>query len=240
MLLAGVLLFGTPVRAQHDTRTTRSEKTITLKNDHVEAVFRTEGAFDIERLRLDGREQLEAGKNRTPWILYYKGTQGESPELKPEHAVYEGVEVRDDDGGKTLRFTWQLTLDYSGKTYPVRMDVSLPDESELLRWNIEADLPEGWMVTDLKFPCLAIERPDDGMVLTTEGWGVEKPLDIATFEARYPSHASAMQFIIVHNPEGAFYYGTEDRRGCGKTYAAQCTREEVLFSDAIPDRKSVV
>ncbi len=35
-------------------------------------------------------------------------------------------------------------------------------------------------------------------------------------------------------PEGAFYYGTEDRRGCGKTYAAQCTRGEVLFSDAIP------
>lgn len=233
MWLAALLLAGTSVSAKNGTRTMCSDNGITLANDHVEAVFSTKEAFDIERLRLDGREQIEAGKNRTPWILYYKGTQGESPELKPEHAVYEGVEVRD-DGGKTLRFTWQLTLDYSGKTYPVRMDVSLPDESELLRWNIEADLPEGWMVTDLKFPCLTIERPDEGMILTTEGWGVEKPLDIATFEARYPSHASAMQFIIVHNPEGAFYYGTEDRRGCGKTYAAQCTREEVLFSDAIP------
>lgn len=234
MWLAALLLAGSPVSAQNETRATRSGERITLANDHVEAVFRTAEAFDIETLRLNGRELLEAGMNRTPWVLYYKGTQGESPELKPEHALYEGAEVRSDEGAETLVFTWQLTLDYSGTTYPVRMYVTLPDQSELLRWNIEADLPEGWMVTDLKFPCLTIERPADGKILTTEGWGVEKPLDIATFEARYPSHASAMQFIIVHNPEGAFYYGTEDRRGCGKTYAAQCTRDEVRFSDAIP------
>ena len=79
-----------------------------------------------------------------------------------------------------------------------------------------------------------IERPEDGRIITTEGWGVEKPLDIATFEARYPSHASAMQFLVVHNAEGAFYYGTEDRRGCGKTYSAQCTPTTVALSDAIP------
>lgn len=65
----------------------------------------------------------------------------------------------------------------------------------------------GWLVTDLKFPNVVIERPEDGRIITTEGWGVEKPLDIATFEARYPSHASAMQFLVVHNAEGAFYYG---------------------------------
>ena len=133
MWLAALLLAGTPVSARTETRTTRSGDRITLANDHVEAVFRTSEAFDIETLRLNGRELLEAGRNRTPWILYYKGTQGESPELKPEHALYEGVEVSDGANGKTLRFTWQLTLDYSGKTYPVRMDVSLPDQSELLR-----------------------------------------------------------------------------------------------------------
>ena len=43
-----------------------------------------------------------------------------------------------------------------------------------------------------------------------------------------------MQFLVVHNAEGAFYYGTEDRRGCGKTYSAQCTPTTVTFSDAIP------
>ncbi|MCI7754778.1 MAG: hypothetical protein MSS18_00270, partial [Phocaeicola vulgatus] len=88
MWLAALLLAGTSVSAKNGTRTMCSDNGITLANDHVEAVFSTKEAFDIERLRLDGREQIEAGKNRTPWILYYKGTQGESPELKPEHAVY--------------------------------------------------------------------------------------------------------------------------------------------------------
>ena len=91
------------------------------------------------------------------------------------------------------------------------MYVTLPDGGELLQWNIEADLPAGWLVTDLKFPNVVIERPEDGRIITTEGWGVEKPLDIATFEARYPSHASAMQFLVVHNAEGAFYYGRPPR-----------------------------
>lgn len=200
----------------------------------MEAVFSGQGRFDIEKLTLNGKSVLGAGANLAPWILYYKGQQGENPCLMPEHAAYDGAAIRDDDEGKTLVFTWQLTLDYSAERYPVRMYVSLPDGANWLRWNIEADLPEGWMVTDLEFPRIAIDRPAGGKVLTTEGWGVEKPLDIATFEARYPSHASSMQFIVVHNPEGAFYYGTEDRRGCGKTYSAQCTRDEVIFSDAVP------
>ena len=76
MWLAALLLAGTPVSARTETRTTRSGDRITLANDHVEAVFRTSEAFDIETLRLNGRELLEAGRNRTPWILYYKGTQG--------------------------------------------------------------------------------------------------------------------------------------------------------------------
>ena len=154
--------------------------------------------------------------------------------MLPEHAVYEGVGVRDDAGAKTLVFTWQLTLDYSPVKYPVRMYVTLPDGGELLQWNLEADLPAGWLVTDVKFPRIVIDRPAAGKVITTEGWGVEKPLDIATFEARYPSHASAMQFVLVHNGDGALYYGTEDRRGCGKTYSVQCTHKTVVFNDAIP------
>ena len=232
-MLAGILLFGGS-GAQAGTVVTESDGACRLSNGRVEAVFRGEGAFDIEKLVLNGHSVLDPGTNATPWILWYKGPQGENPELKPEHAVYQGAEIRRDEGAATLVFTWQLTLDYSSKTYPVRMYVTLCDDEELLRWSLEADLPEGWMVTDLHFPRLEIRRPADGRILTTEGWGVEKPLDITTFEARYPSHASAMQFLIVYNADGAFYYGTEDRRGCGKTYSARCSHETVLLSDAIP------
>lgn len=215
MLVAGLLLH-TQIFAQDKTAASRTGEDYTLSNGAVEAVFSGSGSFDIEKLVLNGKQVVGAGKNETPWILIYKGPQGENPELKPEHAVYRGVQVRDDALAKTLVFTWELTLDYSPVKYPVRMYVTLPDGGELLQWNIEADLPAGWLVTDLKFPNVVIERPEDGRIITTEGWGVEKPLDIATFEARYPSHASAMQFLVVHNAEGAFYYGTEDRRGCGK------------------------
>ena len=48
MWLAALLLAGTPVSARTETRTTRSGDRITLANDHVEAVFRTSEAFDIE------------------------------------------------------------------------------------------------------------------------------------------------------------------------------------------------
>lgn len=191
MLVAGLLLH-TQIFAQDKTAASRTGEDYTLSNGAVEAVFSGSGSFDIEKLVLNGKQVVGAGKNETPWILIYKGPQGENPELKPEHAVYRGVQVRDDALAKTLVFTWELTLDYSPVKYPVRMYVTLPDGGELLQWNIEADLPAGWLVTDLKFPNVVIERPEDGRIITTEGWGVEKPLDIATFEARYPSHASAM------------------------------------------------
>lgn len=232
--LAGMLLLGMQAFAQGKTTVREADGCYTLSNGAVEAVFSGNGSFDIEKLVLNGKQVARKGMNDTPWVLVYKGTQGENPELKPEHAVYDGATLRNDVDAKTLVFTWQLTLDYSSVKYPVRMYVTLPDGGELLQWNLEADLPDGWLVTDLQFPRIVIDRPEGGKVITTEGWGVEKNLDIATFEARYPSHASAMQFLLVHNPDGAFYYGTEDRRGCGKTYSAQCTHRTVVFSDAIP------
>ncbi|WP_290541004.1 DUF6259 domain-containing protein [Alistipes sp.] len=231
-----VALFLLPagVFAAEKTVVTSADGLYTLSNAAVEAVFSGKDFFDIRKLVLGGKSVVHEGMNRTPWILIYKGVQGENPELKPEHAVYKGVQVREEPGAKTLVFTWELTLDYSSAKYPVRMSVTLPDEGELLAWDLEADLPEKWLVTDLKFPRLVVGRPAGARVITTEGWGVERKLEIGTFQARYPSHASSMQFILVHNPEGAFYYGTEDRRGCGKTYSAECSPSTVTFSNAIP------
>ena len=158
MLVAGLLLH-TQIFAQDKTAASRTGEDYTLSNGAVEAVFSGSGSFDIEKLVLSGKQVVGAGKNETPWILIYKGSQGENPELKPEHAVYRGVQVRDDARAKTLVFTWELTLDYSPVKYPVRMYVTLPDGGELLQWNIEADLPAGWLVTDLKLSLIHISEP---------------------------------------------------------------------------------
>lgn len=125
MLVAGLLLH-TQIFAQDKTAASRTGEDYTLSNGAVEAVFSGSGSFDIEKLVLNGKQVVGAGKNETPWILIYKGFQGENPELKPEHAVYRGVQVRDDARAKTLVFTWELTLDYSPVKYPVRMYVTLP------------------------------------------------------------------------------------------------------------------
>lgn len=233
MLLAA-LVMNLGVMAQQKTTVSEGGDNLTLTNGKVEAVFSNSGAFDIEKLTLNKQEIVSAGMNTAPWVLVYKGTQGENPELKPEHGVYKGIIIQEKPDACTLLFTWELTLDYSGTKYPVRMYVTLPDKGELLEWDLEADLPEGWLVTDLSFPNIVINRPDSGKVITTEGWGVEKKLNVGRYEARYPSHASAMQFVLVHNPQGALYYGTEDRRGCGKTFSVTCSDKEVTLSDAIP------
>lgn len=218
MLSAGLLLLAAQTFAQGTTRATRSGDNYTLSNGAVEAVFSGQGRFDIEKLTLNGKSVLGAGANLAPWILYYKGPQGENPCLMPEHAAYDGAAIRDDDEGKTLVFTWQLTLDYSAERYPVRMYVSLPDDSELLRWNIEADLPEGWMVTDLEFPRITIDRPAGGKVLTTEGWGVEKPLAPPSRRAtrRTPRPCSSSSYTTPKEPS------TTARRTAGA--AARPTR----------------
>ena len=107
MLSAGLLLLAAQTFAQGTTRATRSGDNYTLSNGAVEAVFSGQGRFDIEKLTLNGKSVLGAGANLAPWILYYKGPQGENPCLMPEHAAYDGAAIRDDDEGKTLVFTWR-------------------------------------------------------------------------------------------------------------------------------------
>ena len=97
MLSAGLLLLAAQTFAQGTTRATRSGDNYTLSNGAVEAVFSGQGRFDIEKLTLNGKSVLGAGANLAPWILYYKGPQGENPCLMPEHAAYDGAAIRDDD-----------------------------------------------------------------------------------------------------------------------------------------------
>lgn len=72
MLVAGLLLH-TQIFAQDKTAASRTGEDYTLSNGAVEAVFSGSGSFDIEKLVLNGKQVVGAGKNETPWILIYKG-----------------------------------------------------------------------------------------------------------------------------------------------------------------------
>ena len=54
--------------------------------------------------------------------------------------------------------------------------MSLPDNSDRLFFGLEAEVPEGWWVTETDYPELTLEKSEDAKIITTGGWGVEYPL----------------------------------------------------------------
>lgn len=42
----------------------------------------------------------------------------------------------------------------AGPTCPVRILVTLGKDAELPEWRIEAEMPEGWVITESEFPVL--------------------------------------------------------------------------------------
>ncbi|MDE5555422.1 MAG: hypothetical protein K2J10_09605, partial [Muribaculaceae bacterium] len=157
-----------------DARTSVSgdATSVTLANDHLSAKFATGKAFDILSLKSpDGLESVKPGANTKPWTLTYRGQQGQTPELDPSCAVYQGYRTEQNDSSTTVIFTWNTRLLYDGGTYPVEMSVTLGDNSPLLEWNLSASLPEGWSITDFKFPTLSLAAPESAKVITPGGWG---------------------------------------------------------------------
>lgn len=47
----------------------------------------------------------------------------------------------------------------AGPTCPVRILVTLGKDAELPEWRIEAEMPEGWVITESEFPRIAVNRP---------------------------------------------------------------------------------
>lgn len=191
---------------------------IILSNGKTELVFSDSKNFKLVSMHAGNRALLPAkGVDMAPWQITYKGENGENPTLLPVNGTYEGVEVKEEGNRATLVFTWQMVLRYT-PTYPVRMSVSLSDDSELAQWNIEASMPEGWVVSQLEFPRIPVSRPEGAKLIIPFGWGIEYEMGRQSeYGARYPSCTGGMQFLLMHNSEGAFYYATEDRGACGKS-----------------------
>ncbi|WP_234347300.1 DUF6259 domain-containing protein [Parabacteroides bouchesdurhonensis] len=211
---------------------------IILSNGKTELVFSDSKNFKIVSMR-SGNHNLwsEGSASIPPWKITYKGPNGETPELIPQNGTYEGVEIRENSNSTTLVFTWQMVLRYT-PTYPVKMYVTLADDSELAQWKIDASMPQDWVISQLEFPRIPVLRSEKEKMIIPSGWGIEYEMGRQNeYRSRYPSHAGGMQFLVMHNPEGAFYYATEDRGASGKvlkvnddgTTATFCT--EIIASE---------
>ena len=155
LLLASLFLTAASGAAEPPT-----EKLV-LKNDRAELVFSGGKTFLFESYRSEGAEMLPAGGSAThPWRLVYRGVNGENPNLLPRNGYYDGGERLDTLGMAALRVTWRVHLD-GGPARAVRVTVALGADSELPEWRLDADLPEGWVLTEAEFPRIAVARPRD-------------------------------------------------------------------------------
>lgn len=168
-----------PAFATHRALVEETADAVKVGNGSVELIVPKGKAFNIQSMKLnDGEEMVVPSTNAIPWVLTYKGIQGENPMLFPEHGVYKGYEVIQNDTSASVVFVWDMRLSYEKRMYPIRMKVTATDHSELLYWDLTADLPKGWVISKAQFPRIAVVRPKDGKMITSAGWGNE--FDMAT------------------------------------------------------------
>lgn len=208
------------------------EGKVSIYNDKATATFDTGTRFDILEMKHNGSANLvKPGDNLEPWAITYLGAQGETPELTPATADYKGFTSERNDTASVLNFHWDTRLTYDGKTYPIVMRVSLPDNSPLLEWNIKADLPKGWTVSQVCFPSIAIKSPEKAEVITPAGWGNKYKLRSDTlYQANYPSWSASMQMMMLSSPEGTYFYSPRDYKACGKLMTIDERLGRSLFS----------
>lgn len=206
------------LNANAQSKVTSSDGSVTLSNGKASATFSNGKAFDIlEMTNGTSPNLVRPGANLEPWTITYRGAQGETPQVSPKTALYKGYTAERNDTATVLRFRWDTRLVYDNKQHPVEMTVSLSDNSPLMRWNISANLPEGWEVTEILFPTVAVASPSDAKVITPAGWGNEYKLRADTvYEANYPSWSASMQMMMLHNKDGVFFYSPRDYSACGK------------------------
>ena len=208
---------------------------IGLSNDYIAFEASTGKSFDILSMRLSsGGELVKPGDNATPWVITYRGPQGQTPELMPQYAIYKGCTIEKTDSSATMVFRWDTRLNYDGNPAPVVMKVTVGDKSDLLTWNLSAELPDGWTVTDFRFPNVTLNRPAKADVITSGGWGNLYELkDGGEYLSNYPSWNASMQMIMMNDSRGAFYYSTEDYNACGKLMRVHEDKGKVTFETKV-------
>jgi len=198
---------------------TKSDHQIILDNGSMKISFSEGNKFKI--LDLSGKEGSWIINNSTLWQLTLTGKDGVNPQVGPNNGVYKGITIKNDQPDSAeLVFTWQMR--YSKNVYyDVRVNLLASKKTGLLEWGIEADMPEGCMVSNVNFPILSLNRTDSTKVIVSEGWGVEYDVnDYFNYASEYASHNGGMQLLCFHQGKAgeALYYATHDKDASIKNF----------------------
>jgi len=231
LIITSIAAFLFPASSFSKTSASHDKGVYVIENGKVRMEFSDGGKFSIKRFDFAGKNILPAGGSEiAPWVITYKGLNGENPELNPAFGEYEGVKVLNDGDSRSLIFSWGMHLDNT-RLFPVRMEVTLGNEAEMPEWKISADLPEGWVVTKLEFPRITIARDSSDKVILPYGYGIEfKTSDVASYNSVYPSYSGGMQLVLMHNGDGTVFYSTRDKKACSKKFDIKCGKGKAIFS----------
>ncbi len=213
----------------------RGNGQIQLSNENINLSFADGTTFKLIDMSGKNGSWLPAnGSFAALWQYTLDGPNGNNPELLPSDGVYEGVTVKEDKPERaSLVFTWKMRLSKE-VYYPVRVTAGIYRESGLSEWGIEIDLPTGWKVESLKFPCLTLNRSNAARLIMPAGWGFEYPLtEYSEYAAHYPSYNGTMQVMCLHNNSEALYYATHDKSASLKTFRTKSQGNYATISTEI-------
>lgn len=206
---------------------------LVLANDNASLVFSSGKDFLLKEFNMAGRNILPAAGSTThPWRLVYRGPEGENPSLMPRWGVYRGTEFTTVDGVPAVKATWDMLLDDTPR-WPVTVTVSLPDDAEMPQFDIDAALPEGWVITDVEFPRITFAQIPGGKAILPIAFGCEYSLSReGKLETRYPSVTGSMQMMMMHDPageSGTVFFAPRDPEGGNKVMRMNMEGNNVSF-----------
>ena len=208
---------------------------IVISNSHVE--MRWGGSpknYFFRYFYFDGLNILpSSGSTAHPWEVTLLGPKGETPVLQPKFTVYKGGYAQEKDGVQTASFTWNLVLENA--QWPLTIHISLGPDDEMPRWTMEADLPEGWILTQADYPRITVKRLEgETKGILPYGYGIEYDMPVADqLRTCYPSATGMMQMVMMHNGESTVYFAADDREGCNKYLAMKGENDRVTFYQSV-------
>jgi len=229
LLILFILVYSVKLAAQSVSVENKGDSVI-ISNNSLSLAFSNSSIYGLLKMEMNSKDLLNKIKSTHPWEITYIGPNGENPVLQPRNGYYKGVEIKKENDYATLIFTWEMLLQ-ADKTYPVRMHVTLRKDTELAEWNIEAELPQGWLISAIDFPRISIAKPQNAKTILSGGWGAEYNLgNYSILNSRYPSGTGTMQLVLVHDGYESFYYATLDKDASDKRYSVKSSTNDVIIN----------
>jgi hypothetical protein len=208
---------------------------IVIRNDHVE--MRWGGSpknYFFRYFYFDGLNILpSSGSTAHPWEVTLLGPKGETPVLQPKFTVYKGGHAEEKDGVQTATFIWNMVLDNA--QWPLTIHISLGPDDEMPRWTMEAELPEGWILTQADYPRITVKRLEgETKGILPYGYGVEYDMPTSDqLRSCYPSATGMMEMVLMHNGKSTVYFAADDREGCNKYLGMKGEKDKVTFYQSV-------